>query len=288
MNTLGRKTLLAAAASVSLVMASAAQADTLLDAYVGNANGYVGGAPNNAGYYDKDNIAGSGDYKFEIFKAVVNRVDANNVDVTVYTNYAGNAGHLSTFYGGLFFGGPFSPTGPADTGAGTGRYPQDVYTNGDWQAVFLLNNPASNVSGQAGKLYQITDPNDVTLSSASGIYRAQQPIGYNPNTGDQKGTGTMDITAPLAGYNSSDMTKTGTITFHILDNGFLSGALSILWAMSCANDVIAGPVGGFGSDNPVPLPPALILFLSALGGMVVLARRRRQGDARLALNSAAA
>ena len=89
----------------------------------------------------------------------------------------------------------------------------------------------------------------------------------------------------LSGHDGSTWTVDGlekTITFLIKnENGMLGTEFGLAWAMTCANDIILGNVS---LDCPTctpppgatPVPGALPLFISGIGVLGFLARRRRR------------
>jgi hypothetical protein len=83
------------------------------------------------------------------------------------------------------------------------------------------------------------------------------------------------------GVNGTWSIGNGTLTFNIANFFALQGvpttALTLAWAMSCANDVILGEVQfPSGGNNDVPLPAGLVLLLSGLAGMGALGRSRKK------------
>jgi len=199
--------------------------------------------------------------------------------VTIYTNFAGNAGVESRWtrngtgigYGDLFLSSGWDPHG-------SGFYDTDNAANGNhWTYAFALDD-AFSTTGGIGTIYALgagTAGNhnpDALLSdhfmkcSSGCVYRNGQEVAVN--------------TARASATNT-----TGTWT---VGNGFLSFSFDTSgldldpdnfgfhWTMYCGNDVIEGlgPV-------TVPEPATADVFLLGLGLIALVVMRQRKAAAKL-------
>ncbi|WP_329740865.1 PEP-CTERM sorting domain-containing protein [Dyella sp. A6] len=246
-----------------MIISSGASATVLQDNYVGS---------NSHGYGDV--IANSGVTMFNV-DSLGSTLNGTRLTVTIYTNFAGNAGvdsRYTTNNTGIGYGDLFLSTGW--TPSGSNPYTTDNAANGNhWTYAFSLDNPLSNAGGK-GTVYALgagTASNhnpDVLLSDhfidcgSHCIYRNGQAVAVNKSLATATNT-------------------TGTWT---VGNGFLSFSFDTLglnldtndlgfhWTMYCGNDVIEG------QDAPtqVPEPSSVYIFLLglALVGVGVMRRRR--------------
>ena len=239
---------------------SSASATMLNDTYNG-ANGHGYGDVIGPSTYDVDGMEAS--------------LSGSRLTVTIYTNFAGNAGIESQWtkngkgigYGDLFLSTGWSPDGPS-------TYDADNASNGNhWTYAFSLDNALSNTGG-SGTVYVLDAANGsnqnpgVLLSDAfmncAGrcIYRDGQEVAVNTamatatnNTGTWTvGDGFLSFSFDTAGLNL-DPTSLG---FH--------------WTMYCGNDVIEG----LGRATAVPEPAPVGFFLLGLGLIGLGAMRQRK------------
>lgn len=246
-----------------LAVSASASATVLQDNYYGS-NGH--------GYGDV--IANRGVTIYNV-DGLSSTLSGTQLTVTVYTNFAGNAGveaRSTTNNTGIGYGDLLLSTGW--TPYGSGPYNADNAANGNhWTYAFSLDNPLSN-SGGNGTVYALGAGStgnhnpDVLLSDhfincgSQCIYRNGQAVAVNRS---------------LATATST----TGTWT---VGNGFLSFSFDTLglnldtndlgfhWTMYCGNDVIEG----LDAPTRVPEPPSAGIFLLGLGfaGLCILRRRR--------------
>ena len=239
---------------------SSASATMLNDTYQGS---------NSHGYHD---VIGPSTYDVDGMEA---SLSGSRLTVTIYTNFAGNAGIESQWtknatgigYGDLFLSTGWSPNGPA-------TYANDNAGNGNhWTYAFSLDNALSNTGG-TGTIYVLDAGNgsnhnpEVLLSDAfmdcAGrcIYRDGQAVAVNTsmatatnNTGTWTvGNGFLSFSFDTAGLNLDPR----NFGFH--------------WTMYCGNDVIEG----LGQATAVPEPGPVGLFLLGLGVIGLGAVRQRK------------
>lgn len=241
---------------------STASATALDDTYHGgNGHGYG------------DVIAGTGVTTFNIDGMDASRA-GSQLTVTIYTNFAGNAGIESQWtknntgigYGDLFLSTGWTPHGSSP-------YDTDNAANGNhWTYAFSLDDPLNNAGGN-GTVYALgagTAGNhnpDVLLSNdfmnCAGrcIYRDGQAVAVNTslatatnNTGSWTvGSGFVSFSFDTAGLNLDP----GSFGFH--------------WTMYCGNDVIEGLDP---ATVPEPKPAGIFLLGMGLIGLGVMRRRK--------------
>lgn len=273
------------------LLAAPAYSVTLTDNYLGGLNTYPGGP---------DVIGPSNVY--DITSAVVTRSGVNNntLNITINTFYAGQVGADNTGYGSLFF-----QTG-AWTPQGVAPYPTDQYQANDWNYVFKLplNPGTGSKSPTSSGLYSVgsvvtanlypqntavvqsytTTNGVITMSNVNGdpvtypgtnnprfYFRQGQAVQFDPNNGvNPAANGTWAV-------NATSGSTEGSIVISILDNGLLGDSFTLMWAMTCANDVIEGTVNLPPGENfPTPLPATFPLFAGGLGAMGFLSWRRKK------------
>jgi hypothetical protein len=253
--------MLIAPALLGLILVAPAQATTVMDNYIGS---------NDHGYGDV-----IGDASIYGIQSMNVTVTGTTLNVSISTNFAGNAGADSSLvgnggigYGDLFLSSSWNPYGTASDG-----YASDDASNGTvWNYGISLDNRLSN-SGGVATLYSLNagDNSDVLLSDhfincgSSCIYRNGQAMAVDTSVTDlvyQVDTGLWSVD-----------TNNSTVNFSIdLANttGLLGASnMGIHWGMTCANDVIEGSV------STVPVPAAAWLFGSGLLGLVGVARRKK-------------
>ena len=100
----------------------------------------------------------------------------------------------------------------------------------------------SNVNGDP-----VTNPH----TGNNGFYfREGQAVQFDPGNGvNPVATGTWAV-------NATSGSTEGSIVFSIVDNGLLGNSFALLWAMTCANDVLQGEVVFAGTEEfpSTPLP----------------------------------
>ena len=278
-------------------LAAPAYSVTLTDNYLGGLNTYPG-AP--------DVIGPSNVYNTTSVDVTRSGVNNDTLNITIHTFYAGQAGTDNTGYGSLFFS--TAGINPLRLGAGSAN---DQYQPNDWNYVFKLpvNPGAGSIPQTSSGLYAIgsvtntnlypqntsvvqsytTQNGVITMSNVNGdpvtypgtnnprfYFRQGQAVQFDPNNGvNPADTGTYAI-------NATSGATEGSIVISILDNGLLGDSFTLMWAMTCANDVIEGTVNLPPGENfPTPLPATFPLFAGGLGAMSLLGwrRKKRNGSA---------
>jgi hypothetical protein len=290
-------------ASSALVTPALSAPYVLQDTYYGGDTTSVTNA-NPAYISGGDTVENIGTKNFQIDSAVISRPNANTLTVTINTWYAGQPPLDGTNYGSLFFGSAsaFNAAVPNNTLAGTAN---DTFHPGLWTSAFVVT------SGNNGALYNTTGPNtanlmngvaktytetfgQIVMSNVNGdprsptsgfLFRQGQAVQFNPttvgtgvlNTLDTNApiTGTMSVVASIFGPGNTPITE-GSITYTIVDDGFLGNTFAISWAMTCANDVIQGAIPSGGLQGSTPLPAALPLFAGGLGMIGFFGSRRKK------------
>ena len=128
----------------------------------------------------------------------------------------------------------------------------------------------SNVNGDP-----VTNPH---TGNNGFFFREGQAVQFDPGNGvNPVATGTWAV-------NATSGSTEGSIVFSIVDNGLLGNSFALLWAMTCANDVLQGEVVFAGTEEfpSTPLPAALPLFASGLGALGLLGWRRKRKAAAVA------
>ena len=228
----------------------------------------------NHGYGDV--IQGGPPYDVYSISSATVKVDAatDQLIVEISTDYAGHTGIENTVYGDMFLASLWTPQ---ITGTGIyddPHYAGDKYQAGDWQYALVIGDPTSGGTGGVGtvygnaEVYAIDGTGTVITSYAPGYtFRNGQPVQYDPKAASAITSASMTVGLNL-------------LTFVINDFSSLSAIgtqLALSWAMTCANDVIAGEIQSPGlSTNPVPLPAAFPLFAFAVGGLGLAGRWRRR------------
>ena len=279
-------------AAVMSMLASPAYSVTLSDNYLGGLNTYPG-APD---------VIGSSTV-YNTTSADVTRSGPNNdtLNITIHTFYAGQVGTDNTGYGSLFF--QTATINPARLGASSAN---DQYQPNDWNYVFKLpvNPGTGSKSPTSSGLYSVgpvtntnlypqntavvqtytTQNGVITMSNVNGdpvtypgtnnprfYFRQGQAVQFDPNNGvNPVANGTWAV-------NATSGATEGSIVFSILDNGLLGDSFTLMWAMTCANDVIEGTVNlPPGEQFPTPLPAAFPLFAGGLGVIGLAGWRRKR------------
>ena len=287
--------LLAGAAAICL--SSSAYSTTLTDNYIGGKD--------NGGFGD---VIGNTN-PFGITSVDVTRPNANTLSITINTFYAGapdnhNSGAPNTFgtgYGSLFlststwttFGaGSVGDTYSSHVGFwnyavtvndNSGSLTGGLYATGSTAADTAHTYNATGVvqnytTGNGGKIVMANVGGNPVSAPTSGnpgdYFRQGQAVQYNPFSGQNviNGTSVLESIVGPSGGNP------GQIIFTITDNGFFNGPLALAWAMTCGNDVIIAeyiPTGG-GGQGQTPIPAALPLFATGLGGLGLVGWRRKR------------
>lgn len=269
--------------------AAPAQADPVL------IDNFIGG--NDHGFGDV--IEGQGQTDFNIEQAQAS-YDGSQITVTITTNYANTLQPFEdTNFGDLFL----SPTWvDGARGSSANGWSNVTYQQGDWAYAVHIANPDAAGGGSAA-LYQLpasgTDPviqsNVGALcpgytapgSGCGWIWRDGEPVQVNPTGLTAIGAASWSVTPGQAVGSEPNVTP-GTISFSFLpppslltfSNGTVTGFnFALSWAMTCANDIIQGPVSGpvtpeHGPPTPLPEPGSLVVMLSALGFMSFMCRPR--------------
>jgi hypothetical protein len=224
---------------------------------------FIGGTPTSSAYNGFD-VIGDTD-KFDI-QSLTFSLTGSTLNVQVLSSYFNNVGQYGTQMGDLFIStNGWHPYGSAP-------YTSDTASNGEtWEYALVLSdhgasaaaqqNP-TNYTGHSGtvSLYQITNPSQIVLSNASGIYRGNQEVQFNSTGLQALATGSWNIVDLVGGYDSLNLSISLAAFGSVTDWGFH-------YAMTCGNDVIEGGAS-------VPEPATGALMLTALGGAALLRRRR--------------
>jgi hypothetical protein len=216
-----------------------------------------------------DVIGGAG---FEIFNATVTRTVGGVLTVVIKTNYV--PGTLGTDIGALFLGqGPFTPSGLDTHHAG------DTFLDSPSRFSYAL---IPNIGGTATLQPLIGDGTDVTLSHASGgDFRHDQAVGWHSAPGSAPALGNAASWSFVNNGGDNSLATANTLTFTLAGAGILPDDLTVAWAMTCANDVLAGS-GAPGGNDEVPLPAGFILMGSMLLGAGGVAKWRSRRAKRAA------
>jgi len=279
-----------------------ASATTFTDSYYGGLNTY-----NNSPVTGASDVIGTAD--FQIFSMDVTRTN-NDLHVIVNTNFIAHIGEDANVHGtwpgvglGALFLGNQSTLNLNNTVNGSGvyaPYAYDTFTNDTDRfklGVSINEHPAGTSGGPTpGTVYKLNGlGTDVILSNVAnssitypdpgnnGFYfrqnQAVDVISGTPHAGNGI-TANWSFAAGPANNSSP-----GTLTFNVY-NVFGSGAdqladsFTLAWAMTCGNDIIlvtaTEHAENANSLNPTPIPAALPLFMSGLGVVGLLSRKRRK------------
>jgi len=303
LHKLGLATCLALAFQVS-----ASHSFTLTDNYYGGLNTYNNNPPTSGDVIGDASI-------FGINSITATRPNANTLDITINTAYAGvpnTPAADGTNYGSLFFntttnvlsnGSVWNPTGSAP-------YPTDVYTPGNWNYALTMNGsigPNGAVTGATSgtsNLYAISGTKSLSGPQTPNYYSGNPSVVQSYSV--TNGTIVMSnvygdpVTYPYAGnlyyyfrqgqavqflpganaVSSASGTWSvsetdGLITYVITDDGLLGNVFAISWAMTCANDIIQGVVDLTQGTTNTNTPIPAALPLFA-GGLGLLGLLRRR------------
>ncbi len=245
-------------------------------------------------WIDDSNSDGIGGSTYEITKMRVDWDSSNNVNVKIYTGFAGHASdgtdnnHDNIGYGDLLIGtNPnFSPAGNLNPNEGT-----NWTDNGTtWDYAFMLDQNDYNYDGarhnhgdqfnKPGYLVAFNDGRDTYnekntasdwWSGAVGQDREDEVV-----TSAFYDRQTTVLDEGLWSANKSDDYL--SFSFNIGALGLQNPSqLAFRWAITCANDIISGVANGPGGGNQVPEPAVLTLMLAGLAGFG-FTRRRRKSD----------
>ena len=232
---------------------------------------YIGGQ-DNGGFGD---VIGATN-PFGITSVDVTRPDANTLNITINTFYAGapdnhNSGAPNTF--GTGYGSLFLSKGAASTWATFGADSVgDTYSShvGFWSYAVTVNDNNGTLTGglystgstssdtahtynATGVVQNYTTSTDGTIVMANvngnpvsypnpgnpnDYFRQGQAVQYDPFNGQSVMIGTSVLESIVAPNGGNP----GQIIFTITDNGFFDDSLALAWAMTCGNDVIIAEI----------------------------------------------
>jgi len=247
----------------ALFAASAAQANTITDAYQG------GITP--PSYTD---VVGTGTvFGINSAQAYRSGPNGNTLVVVVQTYFAGVAGTApagGAGYGDLFITPGANAWNP--TTSGSCNDCNDVYRPGEWAYVATIPSDAAGPSGTTfgtGNFYSLAGNHQVagtigtaSFGTGSGVvtsntgscegqnasptacqtFRADQAVDYNPTAGQQNANSNIAGTQVTETYAvfSGGAGNLGYVTYTIVDNGLLGNNFALSWAMTNADDVVQG------------------------------------------------
>lgn len=238
---------------------------------------YWGGVPTNANY-NLDVIGES--TVFDITGATLS-LGANSLTINIAANYFDNILNNSSSLLGTQMGDLFISTDGLEWTTGGAATLNDYFGSGNettWEYAVVLD-PRKNNQGLLD-VFKDGEPNadnaisseifevyedQILLSAANGIYRANQEYAYDP--ANQQSVST-------ASWYISDDYKLLSITLNNI-NSFLGDAsdLGFHWTMSCGNDVIE-----FAFENPSvpPVPEPSTIGIAAVVGVLAIGLVRRR------------
>ena len=263
---------------IALAAPTFAYADTVtIYDYSDQADAYWGGRDNNDGMgmswsdSTQDVIGGS---MFAVDTMTVSRTYGTNgsLTVTLSGDYFKGQANEYEFIGDLFLSN--NGWNPYSTGSDDLHHASDTITNGEaWEYVLKLDTvvaPQDGTTSGTISLYAVNPdgirgPQDSEERGVThnGLYRIDQPLWYDPDTGQPVlalGTWALD---PI----------TGTFTFSLEDvdlslYGLDVSDIGLSWTMSCGNDVVAG--------STVPEPATMLLFAAGLSSLAAYRRRAKK------------
>jgi hypothetical protein len=220
-----------------------------------------------------DVISGAGVHTYDVHGMDASR-SGNVLTVTIYTNFAGNAGQESQWtrngtgigYGDLFLSSGWNPHG-------SGFYDNDNAANGNhWTYAFALDD-AFSTTGGVGTIYALSAGSagnhnpDALLSDhfmncgSHCVYRNGQEVAVD--TSRASATNTTGSWTVGDGFLS--------FSFDVADLDLDPNSFGFHWTMYCGNDVIEGldPV-------TVPEPESADVFLLGLGLIALVVMRQRK------------
>ena len=256
------------------------------DTYFGGLNTYNNTPPASG------DVIGNADYY--IFGGSATRT-GNDLSVTIYTNYVNNVGADNTALGALFLGSgtPVFNTGgqggSVDAVESKDRYD---YNRGRFQIAVTPGGGVFNVSGDTGS--PGANGTDVVVSNVNGnpttanlpgnpgyYFREGQAVGVTSTAPTLAGVTATVSTNSLHPYQTDASwtpSNSSSITFNLSDvfgAGGLADTFFLAWEMTCANDVIFAQ-GTLHATGTTPLPAGLPLFMSGLGLIGLLAKKRKR------------
>lgn len=227
---------------------------------------------------------------FQIFSMDITR-SGNNLSVTINTNYANHVGFLGTGLGALFIG---SGT-PNYLGSSANNYATDTFRNDPGRFDYAVQIDAGitpsgtngsstlySLDGTLGDVQQSWHGNTSTINGTT--FRQGQAVGVKATADKISAAAQWTLTQ---GTDGVDGAGGGRLTFDVTDffsiiPGLNNGDMTLAWAMTCGNDVILTtlsipPEGP--PTNQTPLPGALSLFATGLGGLGLMTWRRHRKSA---------
>lgn len=231
--------------------------------------------------YDGANAHGRGDV---ISAPAVHIYDIDGMDatlsghqltVTIYTNFAGNAGvesQWTTGQTGIGYGDLFLSTGW--TPYGSSPYDSDNAANGNhWTYAFSLDDALDNTGG-----------NGLVYALGAGTTGNHNPDALLSDHFISCGTSCIFRNGQEVAVDTSLATATNNTGTWTVGNGFVSfsfdttglnldpDSLGFHWTMYCGNDVIEGLAQA--TSVPEPAPVGLFLFGMGLIGLGVVRQRK--------------